>query len=74
MASACINVVRSPRRESGTYGNMIKEIRFTLTTIVEAELVHEGKDANVDADQLAKSSIYNSLGRHVWFFIRQRRL
>jgi hypothetical protein len=33
--------------------------------------VHEGIAANVDADGLAKCSIYNSLGKHVWFlFIR----
>jgi hypothetical protein len=41
---------------------MIKEIRFTLSTFVEAELVHEGRDANVDADRLTKSFIYSSLG------------
>jgi hypothetical protein len=40
---------------------MIKEIRFTLSTFVEAELVHEGRDANV-ADRLTKSFIYSSLG------------
>jgi hypothetical protein len=39
---------------------------------VGAELVHEGRDANVDADWLTKSSIYSSLGRHVWFFISQK--
>jgi hypothetical protein len=68
MVSDCINAVRSIQEGSlGSCGNVIKEIRFTLSTFVEAELVHKGGDANVDADRLAKSSTYSSLGRHVWF-------
>jgi hypothetical protein len=68
MASDCINAVRSIQEGSlGSCGNMIKEIRFILSTFVEAELVHKGRDANVDADRLTKSSTYSSLGRHVWF-------
>jgi hypothetical protein len=68
MASNCINAVRSIQEGSlGSCRNMIKEIRFTLSTFVEPKLVHEGRDANIDADRLAKSSAYSSLGRHVWF-------
>jgi hypothetical protein len=68
MVSDCINAVRSIQEGSlGSCGNVIKEIRFTLSTFVEAKLVHEGRDANVDADRLAKSSTYSSPGRHVWF-------
>jgi hypothetical protein len=68
MASDCINAIRSIQEWSlGSCGNVIKEIKYTMSTFVEAELVHEGGDVNVDADRLAKSSIYCSLGRHVWF-------
>jgi ribonuclease HI len=68
MASDCITAVRS--MSLGSCGNVIKEIMFTLSTFVEVELVHEGRDANVDADQLAKSSTYSSLGRPCNFLIR----
>jgi hypothetical protein len=63
MASDRINAVKSIQEGSlGSCGNVT---RFTLSTFMEAKLVHEGRDANVDADRLAKSSIYSSLGRHM---------
>ena len=33
---------------------------------MEAEVVYESRKSNGEAHSLAKSSIYNSVGRHVW--------
>jgi hypothetical protein len=35
--------------------------KFTLSTFVEAELVHKGRDANVDADRPVKSSTHRGV-------------
>jgi hypothetical protein len=37
------------------------------TTFKKVDIVHEQRSANVDAHNLARSSIYFQLGRHVWF-------
>ena len=39
-----------------------------MANFERAEVVHEGRASNTDAHALARSSIYESLERHVWFF------
>ena len=69
MASDCSNAVRSLSGSTlGSYGHIIKEIREGAASFQEMVFVHERREANQDAHILARSSLYNSLGRHVWFF------
>ena len=51
----------------GEYGHIVKEIKAALASFTSAMVVHEGRNLNVDAHRLAKSSIYEAVGRHVWF-------
>ena len=44
------------------YGHIIREIKASFA---EAEVIHESRKSNGEAHSLAKSSIYNSVGRHV---------
>jgi hypothetical protein len=63
-----MNVVRNMQGSGmGVYGHIIKEIKAGLTRFAKAEVVHERRASNIDAHCLARSSIYESLGRHVWF-------
>ena len=48
-------------------GAIIREIKATAEGFQELEFVHECRNSNVDAHVLAKSSLYESIGRHVWF-------
>ena len=68
MASDCANVVSSAQGPGmGLYGHIVREIKAGLASFTDALLVHEGRISNGDAHRLAKISIYESLGRHVWF-------
>jgi len=61
-------VIRSIREGSmGSYGHIVKEIRARLREFNFVEFVHEGRQSNFDAHVLARSSVYDELGRHVWF-------
>ena len=67
---ACDNagVVANIREGSlGSYGHIVQEIRDRSNDFVFVEFVHEGRQSNVDAHNLARSCIYADLGRHVWF-------
>lgn len=44
--------------------NVVRSFREDFLTF---EVVHENRSTNVDAHRLARSSVYASLGRHVWF-------
>jgi hypothetical protein len=37
-----------------------------MASLTTAEIIHESRNSNVDAHRLAKRSIYESIGRHVW--------
>ena len=50
----------------GPYGHITREIKAGVATFMEAEVIHESRKLNGEAHSLAKSSIYNSVGRHVW--------
>jgi ribonuclease HI len=66
IATNCANVVTSmqgPRM--GPYGHIIREIKAEVASFAEAEVVHESRKSNGEAHNLAKSSVYNSVGRHV---------
>lgn len=67
LATDCLGVVRSLREEGmGPYGHIVREIKARGAAFQSFELVHEGRRSNTDAHNLAKSSIYANVGRHVW--------
>ena len=69
LASDCASAVGSIKTEQahGSCGAIIREIKATAEGFREIEFVHESRNSNVDAHVLAKSSLYESIGRHVWF-------
>jgi len=69
IASYCAGAVRSLEGlEMSRYGHVIREIKTAMASFEEAEVVYEGRASNIDAHTLARSSIYESEGRHVLFF------
>jgi ribonuclease HI len=68
LATDCLNVVNMINGEGrGSYGHIVQEIKARKTTFGKVDIVHEQRSANVDAHNLARSSLYFQLGRHVWF-------
>jgi hypothetical protein len=51
----------------GSYGHIVQEIRARSRKFNSVDFAYEGRQSNVDARTLARSSIYNEHGRHVWF-------
>ena len=47
----------------GAYGHIIREIKARAEDFTEVRFTHEGRDAH----RLAKGSVHESFGRHVWF-------
>ena len=69
IATDCACAVRSMAGPGmGRYGHVIRVMKAGMTNFERAEVVHEGRASNTDAHALARSSIYESLRRHVWFF------
>ena len=68
IATDCANVVRHMSGQGmGLYGHIIREIKADMASFMAAEVIHESRNSNVDAHLLARSSIYASVGKHVWF-------
>ena len=68
LASDCLNVVRNLQGTAmGAYGHIIREIKASAEDFTEVRFTHEGREANGDAHRLAKGSVHESFGRHVWF-------
>ena len=68
IASACVNVARSIQGPGmGLYGHIVREIKAEMTSFTKANFVYEGWNSNGDAHRIARSSIYNDVGRYVWF-------
>ena len=51
----------------GSYGYVVQEIKARSPKFNFVDFVHEGRQSNIDAHNLARSSIYADYGRHVWF-------
>ena len=51
----------------GPYGQIVREIKTMAKDFQSVQFIHEGRGSNVDAHNLARSSLYKNLGRHVWF-------
>lgn len=67
VASDCINAIRSIQEESmGQYGQITKEIKATSEQFLNVDFIHERRESNHDAHSLARSAIYDTLGRRVW--------
>jgi hypothetical protein len=68
MATDCSNVVRSLAGDGmGAYGHVVQEINARVCEFQKVQFVHEKRTANIDAHCLARSSLFLSVGRHVWF-------
>ena len=69
IATDCACAVRSMAGPGmGRYNHVIREMKAGMANFEKAEVVHEWRVSNTDAHALARSSICESLGRHVWFF------
>jgi ribonuclease HI len=67
LAMDCASVVKSIAGEGmRIYGQIIQEVKARRNDFTRVEFVHEHRDSNRDAHVIARSSIYKSLGRHVW--------
>lgn len=47
----------------GIYGHIAQEIKARVRAFESFKFVHEGRASNVDAHNLARSSVYCELGR-----------
>lgn len=69
VASDCTSVVCNIQRPGmGLYGHIVREIKVEMASFTKVNFVHEGRNSNGDAHTLARSSIYDDVGRYVWFF------
>jgi hypothetical protein len=69
IASDCANAVRSLAYDIlGVYSHIVKEIKADPASFQGMEFVHEKREANHDAHVLARSTLFSSIGRHVWSF------
>jgi hypothetical protein len=63
-----ITVVGNIRSKGfGSYGHVTQEIKARGDNFASVEFVHEGWMSNVDAYRLARGSLYETIGRHIWF-------
>ncbi|CAA0830025.1 Unknown protein [Striga hermonthica] len=68
IASDCANVVKSLQGPGmSSYGHIVREIKMEMASFTKANFVHEGRNSNGDAHNVARSSIYGAVGRNVWF-------
>jgi predicted transposase YbfD/YdcC len=67
ITSDCLNVVKSFKEGTrGCYAHVILEIKARSREFESVVLVHENRKNNKEAHTLARSSLYNEVGRHVW--------
>jgi len=48
--------------------HIVKEIKADAAAFQGMEFVHEKRESNHNAHVLARSTLFSSVGRHVWFF------
>jgi hypothetical protein len=66
LASDNQNVVKNILQGSrGVYGQIVQEINARRSAFASVEFVYEKRDSDVDAHNIARSAIYDDLGRHV---------
>jgi len=51
----------------GPYGHVVQEIKARSESFTSVEFIHEGPMSNGDAHRLTSGSLYEAVGRHVWF-------
>jgi len=67
IATDCVNVVKNIYGQGmGLYGHIVMEIKAGAARFVNAQFIHESRSSNGDAHRLARSSIYEAVGRYVW--------
>ena len=58
-----VGVIKSIKEGSmGTFGHVVQEIRARSNDFRLVDFVHEGRQSNMDAHNLARSCIYDKLG------------
>jgi hypothetical protein len=67
LASDYNNVIKSLTGDGmGYYGHIVQEIKARAGSFRCVDFVHESRNSNVDAHNVARSSLPLSLGTHVW--------
>lgn len=67
VATDCNNIITClDGAGMGQYGHVIREIQATRKVFQLVQFVHEGRKSNADAHLVSRSSLYDSLGRHLW--------
>ncbi|KAJ1271264.1 hypothetical protein BS78_06G115900 [Paspalum vaginatum] len=71
VASDCVNTVRNIQdcqiEAIDPYGQINQEINARKLDFSIVEIIHERKESNIDAHMVAKRTLHDSIGRHVWF-------
>ena len=49
-----------------SYGPIVLEIKRRMQSLARIDFVHEGRQSDFDAHQLAKNSVSLDFGRRVW--------
>lgn len=63
-----ISAIKSIREAStGPYGHIVKEIKARASEFQLVNFVHDNRASNVGMHNVARSSVYVSVGHHVWF-------
>ncbi|OEL24828.1 hypothetical protein BAE44_0014153 [Dichanthelium oligosanthes] len=63
LASDCANVAKGTKGEAmGPYGHIIQETKAGMADFQHTEFVHQRRESNIDAQNLAMSSLYNDIG------------
>uniref|UniRef100_A0A0D9WNM6 Uncharacterized protein n=1 Tax=Leersia perrieri TaxID=77586 RepID=A0A0D9WNM6_9ORYZ len=51
----------------GLYGHIVQEIQTRKSDFISDNFVHEPHSSNLDAHMIARSLVYEPIGRHVWY-------
>ena len=63
IATECANIVKNMcGLGMSPYGHIIREIKAGMASFVSVDLIYERRNSNVDANRLAKSLTYESVG------------
>jgi len=75
IANDCATIVKNMRGLGmSPYGHIIREIKAGMASFALVEVVYESRNSKGDAHRLAKSSIYEYVGGHVWLLFPPNRV
>ncbi|KAI4975972.1 hypothetical protein ZWY2020_049579 [Hordeum vulgare] len=71
VATDCLNTVDHLKSDYlGASNAIIYELRRSMQDFASAEILHELRDSNLEANLLAKAVISLPFGRHVWLAVK----